>query len=87
MRVLARMRFVAICDNASLTLAHAWGKQVTMRLIIIGASLSEPHINGTAMRAIYGVCMYVCMYARSVWYDAPLHRLCTLYRAACNLLC
>ena len=30
---------------------------------LIGASLSDPHINGTAMRAIYGiyVCMYVCM--------------------------
>ena len=25
-------------------------------------SLSKPHINGTAMRAIYGTCMYVCMY-------------------------
>ena len=29
---------------------------------IIGASLSEPHINGTAMRAIYGICIYVYMY-------------------------
>ena len=30
--------------------------------LIIGASLSEPHINGTAMRAIYGICIYVYMY-------------------------
>ena len=29
---------------------------------LIGASLSEPHINGTAMRAIYGICIYVYMY-------------------------
>ena len=33
----------------------AWGR-------VIGASLSEPHINGTAMRAIYGICIYVYMY-------------------------
>ena len=55
---------------------------------IIGASLSEPHINGTAMRAIYGICMYVyvcmymyvyiyvCMYGTSIIH-APLHRLYT----------
>ena len=28
---------------------------------IIGASLSNPHINSTAMHAIYGICIYVCM--------------------------
>ena len=49
-------------------------------ILVIGASLSEPHINGTAMRAIYGICMYVymyiCMYGMSV-IRVPLHRLCT----------
>ena len=39
---------------------------------MIGASLSEPHINGTAMRAIYGICIYGTSVIR-----APLHRLCT----------
>ena len=35
-------------------------------ITIIGASLSEPHINaGTAMRAIYMYMVYVRMY---VWY-------------------
>ena len=54
----------------------------------IGASLSEPHINGTAMRAIYGICiyvyMYICIYVYMYIYmygtsviRAPLHRLCT----------
>ena len=33
-----------------------------MGVALIGASLSEPHINGTAMRAIYGICIYVYMY-------------------------
>ena len=33
-----------------------------MQNILIGASLSKPHINGTAMRAIYGICIYVYMY-------------------------
>ena len=33
----------------------------TSRYYVIGASLSEPHINGTAMRAIYGICIYVYM--------------------------
>ena len=28
-------------------------------IVLIGVSLSEPHINGTA---IYSICMYVCMY-------------------------
>ena len=45
-------------------------------LEVIGASLSEPYINGTAMRAIYGICMYVYMYGTSV-IRAPLHKLCT----------
>ena len=43
---------------------------------MIGASLSEPHINSTAMRAIYGICICVYMYGASV-IRAPLHRLCT----------
>ena len=54
-------------------------------VVVIGASLSEPHINGTAMRAIYGICiyvymyiciyvyMYICIYGTSVT-RAPLHR-------------
>ena len=36
-------------------------RQTHRRTTIIGASLSEPHINGTAMRAIYGICIYVYM--------------------------
>ena len=32
-----------------------------MYMYVIGASLSEPHINGTALRE-----MYVCIY---IWYD------------------
>ena len=48
----------------------------TDMMILIGASLSRPHINGTAMHAIYGICMYVCMCGTSV-IRVLLHRLCT----------
>ena len=43
---------------------HACRAECALMLtIIIGASLTEPHINGTAMHAIYGIiCIYVCIY-------------------------
>ena len=41
-----------LCTNVQLNVSS---------VIIIGTSLSEPHINSTAMRAICGICMYVCM--------------------------
>ena len=43
---------------------------------LIGASLSEPHINGTAVREVY-----VCIYGTTVT-RAPLHTFST--KAACN---
>ena len=47
-------------------------KFIVARTMLIGASLSEPHINGTAMCTIYGICM---VHGTSV-IRAPLHRLC-----------
>ena len=43
-------------------------------MTVIGVSLSEPHVNGTAMRAIYvyGICMCGTSVIR-----VPLHRLYT----------
>ena len=48
---------------------------------IIGASLSEPHINGTSMRAVF-ICIMVHGTSTTVT-RAPLHRLST--KAACNV--
>ena len=43
---------------------NAW-KYHKRKCKFIGASLSEPHINSTAIRAIYGICIYyVYMYIR-----------------------
>ena len=47
--------------------AHMSGVKVALlcpvfAVVLIGASLSKPHINGTAMRAIYGIYIYVYMY-------------------------
>ena len=47
---------------------------------IIGASLSEPHINGTSMRAVFICIIY---YYGTTIIHAPLHILST--KAACNV--
>ena len=46
-----------LCSN----LSAKWSFKLFFFGAIIGASLSEPHINSTAMLAIYGICIYVCM--------------------------
>ena len=36
-----------------------------VQVCVIGASLSEPHINGTALQEIYGTTVTFCMYVYS----------------------
>ena len=49
---------------------------------VVGVSLSESHINGSAMQKIY-VYILLCLY---VWYDRHIPYICCSKIAKCNLL-
>ena len=61
-------------------LNYGWsGYSINGLTYIIGVSLSEPHINGTALREIYVylyVCMYVCMYICMVRPSRSVYTMC-----------